>query len=409
MPMIIARTLGINWKTDVFFFAFAFIMFFTLGIASTLEAVLVPFLVGSSLNNKNLFINSLLTWCTALLSFLLLLAYFLLIPATLLLTKFNLSQIILLKQLYWESIPLVFIIIYNSIYSAIIVANRYFLEVSFSAISRALSIVISLIFFIPKIGIYALPLSLLFGETVKLIFLLYYSRTKCKFYNKLEYKINPKFKEFIKIGTFQFLSVIIVSFNPIVDKTLATWLKSGSLTIIEYSEKIYLMPVTLLSVGISMVILPRWAEKFNKSDSFTLKSEIKNGTLIILIISVLIVIPLILFAKDIVGLLYGNKISLIELKSISLNTIFYLIGVPFYVVSLIQIRALVASKRTKALLIISAIRLLLNIVLDILLIYYLGIYGITIATSINSMILILILSASLKNIFNKYKVEYVIN
>ncbi len=408
IPIIIARTIGINQQTDVFFFLFAFIMFFTMAVASTLEAVLVPFLVGIENKNRNIFINSLLMWSFLTLLIITVIAFLLLIPASSIVTKFNAGQNRLLINLFWESSPLVFIIIFNSIFTAELVSKKYFNQSSFSALLRALVIIITLIYSIPKFGINALPISLLFGEISKLILLVYLASNKCEYEFKIEYKIDEHFKEFINVGGFQFLSVVIVSFNPIVDKTLATWLQGGSLTIIEYAEKIYLIPITVLSLGITMVILPRWSEKFKKGELTALKSEIKKSSSALFLVSIIFIVPIVVFSNEIVSLLFGNKINLSELQSISLNAVYYLIGVPFYLVCLILIRALVASKKTKTLVLISIFRLFFNILFDIVLIYYLGIYGITLSTTINSIILLIMLSNSASVIFNKNQdIKYV--
>lgn len=387
VPIIIARSLGITSETDVFFFLFAIIMFFTMAVSSTLEGIVVPFLVGTNTHDQNSLINGLVSWSTVALVGVMALVVLSLEPAADIVTNFDPKQRKLLFDLSLLTIPIPLVIVYNSLLTSILVTRGYYIYSSLGALIRALLICGFLIGFVDVIGVFGIPLALFCGECVKLCVLTYYSYSRCLYRFEWVRQMRSDLKDLIHTGGYQFFSVLIVSFNPIVDKTIATWIVIGSLSILEYSEKILLVPVTFLSLGVTTILLPRWAAKFKTQDHDSVKREVSIASVFVLVGSMLIVVPMVMFCDPIVHLLFGGEISNIEASTIAISSIYYLIGVPFYVISLLLIRVLLAAKSTKRLALLSIIRFVLNLALDILLIQFYGVYGIAISSTLNIMIL----------------------
>ncbi len=394
VPIIIARLFGATKETDVFFLAYSFIMFFTMTLSTSLETILVPFIVEKkeSLEKLKLFLGQI--FGTTLLMFLLISAFgFLFIkPIMSFLTKFPISSLDLLKIFYLETLPVSLLVVWNSTIIANLNAHGNFIAPASSPTIRAITTIAIIFSLHGLLGIHAVPVGYSLGEFLRLIFLLINSKNRNLNFFRIIFHINKDYLSFIRVLSFQAIGLLAVGANPFIDRTMATWAQSGGVSILEYAEKIYLIPIMLISSGIFTVILPRWSGiNFNGKNSL-LKHEVNKTILFSIPLSILLVAPLIIFSNSIVNLFYGKGISDPETISlINISVKIYLIGVLPYLLGQFVVRALLAMKLTKGIMVISGIKTFFNVLLNLIFLRWWGIKGIVLSTTVNSTILFVIL------------------
>ena len=199
---------------------------------------------------------------------------------------------------------------------------------------------------------------------------------------KLSISINPKLKEFLKISSYQIFGMLILSFNPLVDKAMASWLAPGSISVLEYANRIYQIPIILISTGFFTVLLSHWSETFYSQGEVVFKKKVIDVAKIVGLASVVCCVLLLLFSHPIVRLVYGHgKFPEQYFSTITNVLILYLLGLAPTVLGLVFTRAHLVFKNTKTLMILGAFNFFMNILFNFALIKPFGIYGLALSTA----------------------------
>lgn len=191
----------------------------------------------------------------------------------------------------------------------------------------------------------------------------------------------------------QMLGSFILALVLLIDIWFASALDAGSVTYVEYANKLWNI-VPLLFVGhIAMAYA-----SFSRSASHGIQ---KTGTCSIHsiavrygIIAFFVSMLLILSAKSFVGFLY-NFGEMGGDAQVKLTTLLqcYLVGAGPYVCGLVYVRAFSAVGRVSVLTFVACIGLITNILFDALLVHFFGLNGIGIATSIVCFVNMLVLAS----------------
>jgi len=191
----------------------------------------------------------------------------------------------------------------------------------------------------------------------------------------------------------------ILAMVLVVDVLFAKTLGEGSVSFVEYGNKLWNI-IPLLFVGhITMIYtaLSKSASEGLCGDS----RKIHSAALYLGFIAVLLSMVVIFFSHHIIGIIYGVGAFTPEDQDRLANLLrYYLIGAGPYVSSLVYVRAFSAVGRVQALTFVACVGLLLNIICDYLLIDSLGMNGIGLATS-----LVYGLNALMLAVLYKYSVK----
>ena len=188
----------------------------------------------------------------------------------------------------------------------------------------------------------------------------------------------------------------MIGLNPVIDKAMASWLDTGSVSILQYADRLYYIPVTLVYSGLVVVILSRWSDKYYKTGDINgLKKDVGRMLGLVGIIAVLMTIVLSAFSGQIVRLAYGRGEFAIDLlQSVRKAFLLYLGGVTFVLFGNVIVRGHLVLKNTKTLLITAVISCVFNILLNLALMGPLGVGGLALSTSITAVITFVYLGIS---------------
>ena len=189
------------------------------------------------------------------------------------------------------------------------------------------------------------------------------------------------------------------SLNMIVDLNISSTLDVGSMSALDYAQKIIIFINTAITTSIVSVLYPVMSNKLNEGDNKGFLTYLCKSIVIISLLLIPIAFAIVLLNKEIVTAFYGRNqfgASAITLTSIAL--LGYSMQVPFLGVRDILNSSLFSMQKTKITTINGIIGVLVNIILSIVLSRKIGLLGVAVASSISSAVTAILLFYSTKKI-----------
>lgn len=193
-----------------------------------------------------------------------------------------------------------------------------------------------------------------------------------------------------------FIGIGVNQVNAMVDRTLASTLVEGSIAALNYANRLNGFVLGLFITSISSVIYPMLSRLSIEKNLKEFKSTVLASVNIIILIIIPISLGAIVLANPIVSLLFERgAFDNNATKMTSVALAFYSIGMIGFGLRDILGKVFYSLKDTKTPMLNGAMAMVLNIILNIILIRYMGHEGLAFATSISSIICIVLLFISL--------------
>jgi len=404
IPFFIAAWFGVSAETDAFFFAYGIILFFAGIFAPVVESVVVPYIAEIRANNEDAseFVSGIISLTGIGLSLLLILFLLFIRPLLSLITRFDLKTLNLIYLLLFEISPLPILLIWTSVLAGTLNAYKKF---SFPALSPSFRAIINLILIFllkDRWGVHSIVIGYLAGEIVRLLTLIYLCKRILCLRIKFYFQLTSKLKDFFIKGFYQVIGMVGVGLNPVTDKIMASWLGAGSVSILHYADRLYMIPVTFATTGLMVTILSYWSEKFyNQNQKLIIDKEINRVLKIIFLPILFITVILILISQQVVNFAFEHgSFDQGKLSELRWVWICYLLGLPGYIIGLIYVRAFLVLKCTKMLMQIAFFTVATNLLFNFVLMSILGIKGIALSTSIT-----ITLTTFIQAVFFKTKIK----
>ena len=395
IPLIIAYYFGVSNYTDKFFLAYGIVTYGASIFGSAVSSVMVPFVVERKNNRKALleFINS--TFIFLGLSALTLIAFgYIALHG---LAQKTLDPI--LVQYLSYIIPLVFFLVTNSIARGVLNSIEHFYSAALSPVVRVISVCLSIFLFHRTLGIICLFVGYLFGELIRAIYFSIILRKALNFSISFHNVKWRDFSEFLKKGSQQIIGSIAVGSSPLIDKFVAAFLVVGSISMLDYGQKLFAGFSFILN-SFLIVVLTYWSNKFIEGKS--IHASLKKILFYIFGISLLISFIFVSFSQTLINFIYFSLSK--EHISVIID-IFRVNMIAFIFIAMMQVlnRAAIACKFTRLIMIVAVIKAFLNIIFDLIFAYFYNVRGIAIASLFNHAIGFIIMYYFLKNELKKYE------
>jgi len=285
---------------------------------------------------------------------------------------------------------------------------------SFAPIMMSLGVISGLIFLRPVIGYYALSLGFVIGAFLQFIIQIpFVLNRKIKEETGLTYSFKFKIKkiarrkiagESIYIG---FQSVLNKSVE-IVDRILASFLITGSISGLYYSQRLVQLPNAVIGLAISRSVTPYLTEK----NALKNVNDFKKGLLYGLRFNLSLILPIVVISvilkNEIISVVYKRgDFNQSSVLITSLPFWCYVLGLPGMSMNFILTRAFSAIQRNKIPFYVSIFATIINVLLSILFVRTeLKHGGLALASSIafsfNSLVLFIMLNKFLEK--NRIKI-----
>lgn len=186
--------------------------------------------------------------------------------------------------------------------------------------------------------------------------------------------------------------------NKLVDRTLASQISEGAISALNYANTLNLFVQGVFVVSISTVMYPLISKMASKGDMAGLKRSVGQAITGVSLLVVPATVGSLFFAEPIVTLLFGR--GAFDSQAVAMTSIaffFYSIGMIGYGLREVLSRAFYSLQDTRTPMINAAIAMVLNIILNFILVRYLGVGGLALATSIAAIFGTMLLFFSLRN------------
>lgn len=213
-----------------------------------------------------------------------------------------------------------------------------------------------------------------------------YINIKDKYVKKMSWLIGP-----VLIG------VAVNQINTMIDRTLASTLAEGSISALNYANKLNGFVMALFITSVASVIYPMLSKLSREDDKEKFTSSVVQSINSVILLVIPISIGAMVLANPIVKLLFQRgEFDARATSMTAIALIMYSIGMVAFGLRDILGKVFYALQDTKTPMINGAIAMVMNIVLNIILVKYLQLAGLALATSISAIVCIFLLFGSLK-------------
>ena len=258
-------------------------------------------------------------------------------------------------------------------------------------------IIISAMIVSIKFGPYIMVVGTLLGTISQFLFLLPFVINKGYKY-KPYININDEYiKKCICLLGPVLIGVAVNQVNAMIDRTLASGLIEGSISALNYANKLNGFVMALFIASIGVVIYPMLSKLSSEDDKEKFTTSVVQAINSIVLLVIPISVGAIVLAIPIVKLLFERGAFDDRATSMTaIALIMYSIGMVAFGLRDILGKVFYALQDTKTPMINGAMAMIMNIVLNIILVKYLQLAGLALATSISAIVCIFLLFGSLK-------------
>src|SRR5947209_6739091 len=186
---------------------------------------------------------------------------------------------------------------------------------------------------------------------------------------------------------------LLVGSTPVVDQAMAAMLPSGSVSALSYGNKLISGIVAIGANALGTALLPYFSRMAVEHDWQGCRQTLKRYFGIILLATVPLTLVLIQFSHPIVKLLFQRgAFSRADTELVSWVQICYAIQIPFNMLGILFVRFISAVRRNDLLMYVTAVNLLADVVLNLVLMKKWGVAGIALSTSLVCMISFLLMA-----------------
>ena len=259
-----------------------------------------------------------------------------------------------------------------------------------------LTIIIGTLLSGKRIGIYGLGISYLLSGVLQLAVML---PEFFKIMKTYKFIFNPKDKYVVEMFTLMIPTLVGIfgyQINEIIDNRFATMLSSGTASALNYASRLYLLPIGVFAISLSVVIFPTLSKAVVKNERRKVKKVIEQGLEMLAYLIIPSSTILYGYAHEIVTLIYRRgKFSDAGVRITAESLKFYALGLLFFSTIHLLTRSHYVYKDRTLPVISSFTAIGTNIFLDNLLYRQYQHVGLTVATSFAAAVNFTILLISL--------------
>lgn len=286
--------------------------------------------------------------------------------------------------------PMIIINVFNAYYNA---NNKFFIPV-FVFIPYNIVLILSIVLSYNLNDTLFLPLGFLFATCIQLIF--YYAIFK-KLFTNSDCWFGVDKKDLAVFGRLIIpiiISVAITDINQVIDKTIASNIITGGIAALNYAVKLNKITVTIIVVSIVTVFFPKLSNLIATSKEKEANALINRTFVLIMYLILPVSVIFIIFSEDIVVFLFGR--GQFDEHSIILTTtalFFYSWSIIPNGMKIFSNHLFFSHQNTKTPVNLGIFSIIVNIILNLVFYKYtsLGIGGLALATSISSIMLMIML------------------
>jgi putative peptidoglycan lipid II flippase len=179
------------------------------------------------------------------------------------------------------------------------------------------------------------------------------------------------------------IGALVLSGMPVVDQAFAARLSTGSLSTLAYAEKLSAFVNGVLAMSLATAVLPVLAREIAAGAWEDASRILRRSALAACALSIPLTVVLWTASHALASALFERgAFAAADARLVGDVQRLYVLQIPFFAVGMLLSRFLSAAHRTELLLLGNVVLLVANVVLDAVLVRWLGVAGIALATSL---------------------------
>jgi len=213
---------------------------------------------------------------------------------------------------------------------------------------------------------------------------------------RFELGLAPRVRQIAALMVPGLFGTAIYQINTFVSRMLAFSLTVSTATLMFYANRLMEFPIGVFAIAVSTVVYPLIARHAAAGDLKAMARDFHKGLRMILVINVPAAAGLALLSEPIVRLLYQRgEFTAIDTQTMAPLLTLFVIGMPFFSVVNLTVRAFYSVKDTATPVRIAAVDFVVNLVLSLLLRQALGAAGLVLASTAAIVVQTLLLQRAL--------------
>lgn len=244
-----------------------------------------------------------------------------------------------------------------------------------------------LFFFADKYGIEGLTIVSVLAVVAEVL-VVFIASCNIDFRFKAVFDITDKYtKQTLLLAIPAIITVSVNNINTLVNRALASGLPTGSMSRLDYANKLNVLIIGIFITAITSVVFPAMAKAFDQGKVKKGK-KIMNGSIrAVLLITIPSMVGLIILAQPIVELAFmRGAFNQVDADITAICLRFYTLTLVSLSVNNVQNRVFYSLEDTKTPFYLGVVNVICNVGLNLLLINYMGINGLALSVSIASTI-----------------------
>ncbi|MBN2207991.1 MAG: murein biosynthesis integral membrane protein MurJ [Candidatus Coatesbacteria bacterium] len=283
--------------------------------------------------------------------------------------------------------PYVILICLTALAAAMLNTLKHFASGAFYPVLLNVSLIASALYFSRYFAepVVALAVGVLVGGVLQLLLQVPpLVKRGFKYRPMLSFK-HPGLRRIVLMMLPSMLAFGVVELNTYVDMLLASFLPAGSNTYLFFANRLVQLPLALFGIAVATPILPKLSKLFAQGRTSDFRNTYALGLRLIVFSTLPSTAGLIILRKPIINLLYERGAFTRETtNAVAFALLFYAIGIFAFAATKLAATAFYARKDMKTPVIVAAVALVSNVVLNLILMQFLAHGGLALASSISS-------------------------
>ena len=261
--------------------------------------------------------------------------------------------------------------IYGNVLSGIAQANRIFMLTAIAPLLYTIAVILGTMFLSSSFWLYGPIIGTVIGA-----FLFFFVQIPILHFTKFHFQLRsfnrPVIKEFFTLFLPRTFSVLTSQIEQTIDLSLATLAGTGSVTVINFAQRLQLFPVAFVGMAFGQASLPYISNLFKDKKIAAIRNLFVDSALQLIYLSVPMSLFFIFARTPLVRIAYGGRKFDWDATVMTATALSYFaLSIPFHSIFYFITRAFYASHDTKTPLFINLFSIILNIILSVTFITYL--------------------------------------
>ncbi len=213
---------------------------------------------------------------------------------------------------------------------------------------------------------------------------------------RFDLALSPRMREIAALMAPGLFGAAVYQVNVYVGNLLAYQIDDSAATLYFLANRLMELPIGVFAIAVSTVVFPLLAQHAVREDFGSMAEAFRRGVRLILLINVPAAAGLALLSGPIVRLLFQHgKFSSGAAQAMAVLLTLFVIGMPFFSVVNLTVRAFYSLKDTRTPVRVAFIDFLVNLGLSLLLMRWLGVAGLVLASTTAIIVQLVLLKRAL--------------